>query len=61
MDDEATDKSVVEDLLKKSTVDDQISSIVAREATKQEEMSDEDELDKFMAGIEVFFLGKMQI
>ena len=54
MDDEATDKSVVEDLLKKSTVDDQISSVVAKqEAATQEEMSDEDELDKFMAGIEV--------
>jgi len=53
MDDEASDKSIVEDLLKKSTVDDQISSVVAKqEAARQDEMSDEDELDKFMAGIE---------
>ena len=47
MDEEAIDKSVVEDLLKKS------QQPVKIEKSKEAELSDEDELDKYMAGIEV--------
>lgn len=50
MDEEATDKSVVESLLKKS------QTVVKNEEPKQAELSDEDELDKYMAGIEVCFI-----
>ena len=46
MDEEATDKSIVEELLKKSKT-------LQHEEPKQADLSDEDELDKYMAGIEV--------
>ena len=48
MDEEATDKSIVENLLKKSQT-------LKNEVPKEAELSDEDELDKYMAGIEVNF------
>ena len=50
MDEETSDKSVVENLLKKS------QTVVENEEPKQAELSDEDELDKYMAGIEVSFV-----
>lgn len=50
MDEETSDKSVVENLLKKS------QTVVENEEPKQAELSDEDELDKYMAGIEVSFI-----
>ena len=50
MDEETSDKSVIENLLKKS------QTVVEKEEPKQAELSDEDGVDKWMAGIEVSFI-----